>query len=229
MKSDGITNENNLHMDCKDFIFAKEHYAYYLIGKLTNGTSHFNPRIYLSYKHKVEYYLEKAKLNKAYKKKIRKSSTEVFDIDEKYLDFIQDFINKRILNNILIYEKTRSILNGLSLFIKYLIKVNKIYKTINEIKNNELPKVYTYHSKLNKQGIKCLNLFFAELNISTKQIKAAEQNIKIINTKKPTEKYAISSSLIYQLETYIKDDFKNTKKIVEEYWNWDENLNLNLL
>lgn len=213
---------NRLHIDTKDHVLSEEHYGFYLIGTLTNGRSHLNPRIYLSNQHKVEYYKEKAKTNSSYKKNVKKNDVEVFDMDKNYLKFIQNFIQMKFSNEIFTEIKTRHILLGLSLYIKYLIKINKIYLSIDEVKTSELSQVYSNYNNLNQSNIKYLDLFFDQVGMPLKQIRFAKMNKKIVTRKLKKEKNNISSSLIYQIETYIKDYFVNTKKAVEEYWNWSD-------
>lgn len=213
-----------IHLDRVDHLFAKEHYGFYLMISLTKGTSNLSPRMYLSYKHKAQYFEEKAKTNSAYKKAIRKSSVEIFEENENYMSFIQDFISKKISKELRTYQKTRSLIIGLSVYIEYLKKINKIYTTLNEIKTIEASEVYNYHFEFNKvttDSIRSLDLFFSELDMTTKQIKISKTKKKLPNLNKPNkEKLNIPSALVYQLVYSIKDNFKNTKQLIGEYQNW---------
>lgn len=225
-------NKYSIHLDRVDNTLSIEHYDYYLICKLKESSKTRSSRIYLSYKHKAEYCSEKAKTNLAYKRLFPQSQNELFDIDEKYIDLIKDFIDKKLCNEILFYEQITSILNGFRLYIHYLISKQTVYSRIDEIIESNLEDLYSYYTggldeNINNKSILDIDTFLKTLGLYTKKYNKFKKQInkKNICDNKNEISISISSDIIYQLATYIKEEFQNTSKIVNEYYSWLEELN----
>ncbi|UTJ07104.1 hypothetical protein [Arcobacter roscoffensis] len=218
--------ENKIHFDTQESLLAKEHYGFYLIGTLTRATSNYDPRIYLSYNHKVKYFKEKSKKQASFKKQIRRSLVEVFDGNEDYMSLIKDFINKKLWDKTYKRTKIKHIIIGLSLFIKHLKSINKIYLSFEEINKIDLDLIYSDHKKSGLNTIRSLDMFFGELGIPINQILISKRNMNLPIRKLGKKlDYSISSSLVFQFEKNIKDCFVKTKVIVNEYWDWIEEFN----
>lgn len=218
-------NDSRIHLDREDSTFAEDHYGFYVMGLLTKGTSHLTPRIYLSYNHKVQYFKEKAKVNSAYNKKIRISSVEVFDDNKEYINLIKDFILKKLSKELYSYAVIRMVLSGMGLFLNYLRKEEKKYSNIEEIENIDISNAYNYYfafKGINKNNIKSLGNFFTKLGFESKQVKIAKKNKQLSSKNENLKNYAIPSGLIFQLEIYIEEEFRDIKKLVEEYWTWEK-------
>ena len=91
-----------LHFDSEDYLFSSEHLGYYLMSKLTDSQIGINnPRIYISYKHKREYYEKKGLLGA-----IKKAKHEVLDGNDQYEPLIYSYIDLIFANELLTYRQT---------------------------------------------------------------------------------------------------------------------------
>ncbi|KAB7880549.1 hypothetical protein, partial [Poseidonibacter ostreae] len=89
------SNNDNIHFDEVDNTLAEEHRGYYLMTTVTRGQKNTNPRVYLSHKHKVEYFKRKFEETRiSTYKTARKSLTTVFDYYEGYEKFLNSAIKE---------------------------------------------------------------------------------------------------------------------------------------
>ena len=191
--------------------------------RLTNSIKHVNPRIYLSFKHKEEYFKKKYEEgDRWYKKTPKKSRNEIFDTNTAYIGFIKNVLNKAFEKKNS-YQKTQSFLRGLSRLIKFYKKEKRILYSVEEILQSDIVSLYetlATSKALKKNDVLNLDCLFGLINMSHPQIYLIKKELyaKI----KPKEKNkAIPSSVIYQLEKYIQEEYKYTKNLLEEYWEWN--------
>ncbi len=227
-----ISNEYSIHLDSVDNTLSFEHYGYYLICKLSDLSATSSSRIYLSYRYKSEFHMEKAKTNSAYKREFRKSNSEIFDIDKNYIALIKDFIKKKLSDEICTYHHLKSILNGFRLYINFLISQQIVYLTIDEILENNIEELYTYYFLNLSENLKTIDIvdmdiFLKKLGFTQKKLnfKKRGKNKKTNDKNDKKTDISISSDIIYQLVTYIKEEFKNTSNIVNEYYGWLDEFN----
>ncbi len=219
-------NDTRVHFDRKDNLLAEEHYGFYLIAEVSSSRSKLNPRIYLSYKHKKEYYEEKLKQgNRWYEQKPRKSKSEVFDGNEKYCKLIKTTLDVAFPQE-RGYFYTRAILNGLQIFIAGL---KKRKRNIDNISKEDILNVFQYFhtlKSLSKQNLRDLEIFLSAINMSFPQLKRLKKELREKldsqnkQQKNVTHDKSLPSSIVYQLETYIKKEYEELKELVRNRDKW---------
>ena len=222
-------NDTRVHFDRKDNLLAEEHYGFYLIAKVSSSRSELNPRIYLSIKHKKEYYEEKLKQgNRWYNQKPKKTKTEIFDGNKNYLKLIKTILDVAFSQE-RGYELTKSILNGFHSFIVSLKKRKRSLENISDISKEDILNIFQYFHTLksmNKQQLIDLDKFLGAINISFPQLNTLKKELrekldsKNKQQKNVTHDRFLASSIVYQLEICIKKEYEELKEIVRIREKW---------
>jgi len=209
-----------IYIDKEDSVLANKHYGYYLIATLTGSQQEYtSSRLYLSSKHKQEYYSEKVKLgNNAYKKKIRIAEYSILDILDEYPQY--DLFIKSAIKSLfpveMKYNKIKSILVGIKYFIDVLIENNVVLDSVHKIEKIHQKTSYEFFKEsFTKQ--RSLNSFF--LAIAMVDEKFQKIHYKLTNKSKKTLN-SIPSSIVYQLEKIAIFEIREIKKGVENYFAW---------
>lgn len=216
---------SQLHFDSEDYLFSSEHLGYYLMSKLTDSQIGINnPRIYISYKHKREY-LEKKGLGGA----IKRAKHEVLDGNDQYVPLIYSYIDLIFAKELLTYRQTCSLLSGLGILIQHLKKENILYDSISQVQidHEMLSGTYIFCSKIDNvttQYYSEVDLFFTSLGATREQKYSAKVSSNVPTRKHHSKKEnkALSSSIIYQLTHFAKNDLIEKRKRVEAFWEWQK-------
>lgn len=224
-----VTN-NRVHLDRVDKLLSEEHYGYYLICTATKSRLTFNSRVYLSYKHKREYYrkkaLEKAHARNIYKRKPVKSKTIIFDENKDYLQLIID-VYERVFTDIKRLRLTESIIDGLKYSIDIFRTNNIQINSIDDINIKQLRLIEKslLENDFHKRKIS-VSRFFSEIAKVNNTLGKQFINLKITPKKNNSNKdLALSSTVIYQLKMYSEDEFEFIMNRVNDYQKWCEQFN----
>lgn len=210
-----VNNETRIHFDKKNNLLAEEHYGYYLITKLTKSQSGHNlDRLYLSYKHKLEFYKGFSEKGEYfYNKKPIKTKNEIYDYKKEYKQFI-DSIIKELFSEQKTQAITIKILRGLSLFLEFSHKENISLNCLNDIDKVSQKNSYTIVKIA--EDLRCLYFFYTQVSCFMKNFLIIKKPI-LFNTE---SKKSLSSSITYQIEKFLKIDIEDTISKVDEYNYW---------
>jgi len=215
-------NNQRVHFDKVDSTLAEEHYGYYLMSTLTKALNRNNasPRIYLSLKHKKEFYRAKVKSGYgSYNRKVFSAEHNVFDIHKDKIDFLRNAIEE-LFSELLDNAKTIFILRGLSLILALFdgeIEFDSIYDIETKHQNiaYKILSENNINTDVNKQ---ILGRFFTELesiNSDFERINSLEYSVGRSKGLK-----ALPSSIVYQLEKHALIELKEIKLKIDEYHKW---------
>ncbi|WP_375724638.1 hypothetical protein LXN10_04040 [Arcobacter sp. KX21116] len=223
---------DRIHFDRVDNTLAKEHYGYYLICIATKSSLIKNSRVYLSYKHKKQYYKSKGAQNllgeNIYKRKPIKSKTIIFDDNKDYESLIIDTIN-RVFIDIKKSRLTESIIDGLKycidVFRKNAINVESI-EEIN-IKQFRLVEKSLLENNERKEKRISVSKFISEVAKINNSLGKQFINLKTTpkSYKSNTFDMAIPSTVLFQLYKYAVEEFEINKNKVNSYNTWSNQFN----
>lgn len=226
-----ITN-NKIHFDRVDDLLAEKHYGFYLICSYTKSSLIKNSRVYLSYKHKKEYYKHKGLLNllgeNVYKRKPVKSKTIIFDDNKDYEDFIIDVFN-RVFKDIKKSRLTESIISGLKHTIKILRENNIQIYSLDDLNIKQLRLVEKSLQEINIKELRIsVSKFFSEIAKVNSSIGKQFINLKTTPKTNNFNNYdmAIPSTILYQLSTYAQEEFELVMNRVNNYKKWNSQFSI---
>lgn len=214
-----FTNENKIHYDYNDSLFASEHYGYYLMCTIPKSSAIKTPRRYIDFDFKKKFYLEKNKLSSqefSIKPKINRSC--ILNNRRHHKNFILEVI-ELIFHERKSVKLTESLLIALGIIIDILEEYNIFIKTVDNIKTEYQLIVYDYMLKENKyknQDKRDVSRLFAELNILLNGFELIQPK-RYGFTNKCSPLRELSSSVMYQLEYHASKELKYIKDKVFEY------------
>lgn len=216
-------NNQRIHFDKVDSTLAEEHYGYYLMSTLTkslqaHGTT---SRIYLSIKHKEEFYHAKVKNGYgAYNRKATAAKHDILDTHKDKIEFIRNALEEIFGEELYDNAKTIFILRGLSLILELFdgsIKLDSLHNI--ETKHQNIAYKILYDKDINTNVNKqLLGRFFTEMeriNSDFERINSMEYSVGRTRGLK-----ALPSSITYQLEKYALIELKEIKANINEYYKW---------
>ena len=212
-----VQNDTRVHFDREDSLLAEEHYGYYLMSTLTNAGGGNIDRVYLSSKHREEY-MDKKRNGK--KTKPPQGNLYLFNNHFNYLALIKNTINI-IFTEKLTNAVTRKYVNGFSIFLDSLEARQRYIESFKEISLNDVNYVVKYIKTLRiftKEDYWGITYFLHQSSLINSFVKNELEKIKEkIDAKKEnnTSNLALPSSVIYQLEYYIKKEFEELKNTAE--------------
>jgi len=220
-----LTDTNNIekvHYDKVDKTLADEHYGYYLMSTLSKSSQdrYTTSRIYLTLRHRQEFYSEKVRNGfSSYKRKVSLSEHCLFDKHKDQIEFLRNTFE--ILFDKL-YENAATILvlRGISLFLE-LIAGNLNIDSLYDIKTKHQNIVYKILNDKNLDtdvNKRLLSRFFGELERVNNDFDRITNVDHVVAKSKGLK--ALPSSVVYQLEYYAKKELEDIKKKVEEYNQW---------
>lgn len=217
--------ENKIHFDTNDSLYANEHYGYYLMCTIPKSSIVKNPRRYIYYKYKEEYYNEMNRtFNLNYKLKPIHGRSCILDTRIHHKSLILEIISL-IFENSKPVKLTESLLIAIGITIDILESNNIILKSVRDFKTEYQILIYDYMNKnstYKNQDKRDVTRLFAELSILIENFEQIRPNRVGLNIKRDNLK-ELSSSLMYQLEYYALNELKSIKDKVEKYHSFLEN------
>lgn len=214
-----ITENNRVHFDSNDGLYADEHYGYYLMCNIPKSSVIKNPRRYIYFKYKEEYYNEMNRTyNLNYKLKPIHGRSCILDDRMHHKNLIIETISL-IFENSKPVKLTESLLIAIGIIIDILESNNIILKSIKDFKTEYQILIYDYMNKnlsYKNQDRRDVTRFFAELNLLMENFELILPNKVGFNMKSKNLK-ELSSSIMYQLEYHSLNELKSIKNKVEEY------------
>lgn len=223
---------DKIHFDRVDDLLAEKHYGYYIICSSTKSSLIKNSRVYLSYKHKKEYYKHKGLLNllgeNVYKRKPIKSKTIIFDDNKDYETLIIDVFN-RVFTDIKKSRLTESIIDGLKYTIKIFRENNIQIDSLDDLNIKQLRLIEKSLYEINIKELKIsVSKFFSEIAKINNFAGTQFINLKTTPRTNKSNNYdmAIPSTILFQLSTYAQEEFELVMNKVNTYKKWDNQFNI---
>lgn len=211
--------ENRIHFDSNDKLYADEHYGYYLMCTVPKSSAVKNPRRYIYYKLKNEYYIAKNQLNDIhYKITPIQGKSCILDDRMHHKDLIIEMINL-IFIDIKSVKLTESLLIAIGIVIDILeqsgIILNKVTDLRSEYQIIVLEEM-NKNSNYKNQDKRDVTRLFNEFSLFIEEFELILPNRIGLMTKRSSFK-ELSSSMMYQLEYFTLKELSYIKNKVEEY------------
>lgn len=199
-----IENENKIHYDLKDKLYADKHYGYYLLVKISESSNVKNTRKYFYFKYKSEFYISKK--NSGYKSfftKPIKGKSCILDNRMNHKELIFEIISI-IFDDIKSEKLTESLLIAIGIVIDILEKKGIVLNSIKYFKTEYQVLVYDTMEKnkiYKNQDKRDVTRLFSEFGILIDTFDLILPKRYGLITERNTLK-ELTSSMMYQLEYY---------------------------
>lgn len=209
------TAVKKIHLDYVDNLLSEEHYGKYIIIA-NNKVS--TSRLYFSFNHYLEYYMAKKSCsNEIIFFPPKKSNFLILDNHKKYKILIES-----IIKNVFLVEEAKKTIKkeiyGLDIFLKMLNYFNIMLEkeTSITIEHQESAYNYCYDNKLTKSAHSNLRQFFGLIERIYPYLPAIDS----YEGSRKESREALSSTVVFKLDYYARENLNTIIYRVEEYKKW---------